>query len=253
MTGKTKPFLLFLLSIATGLVLWHLAAVLVANPLALVTPGAVFERILALFASGEIWPHIRASMLAFFYGYSLAVALGVAAGLLLAESNLLRTLFDPWLDALYATPMIVFAPIFVVTLGIGIESKVAVVFLVSFFPIVITTIAGARLVDRKLMDMSRSFGFSRFATTMKVRAPFALPTIIAGLRVASARGLVGVVVGELFGARAGLGYLIVAASQNFDAVGMYAGGVMLIIVGVALNIFFRWLEQVLAPWKRPQL
>lgn len=249
MLSRLKSVLFFCVSIAAGLAVWQIATIIVDNPLALVSPLAVFQRIATLILSGEIWPHFVASMSAFVYGYVLAVIFGVICGLVLAESPLLRTFFDPWLDALYATPMIVFAPIFVVVLGIGISSKVAVVFLVSFFPIVITTIAGARLIDRTLLDMGRSFGFSRMQIARKIRAPFALPAIIAGLRVASARGLVGVVVGELFGARAGLGYLVVAASQNFDTVGMYAGGVMLIICGVAINMFFRWLEQYLAPWK----
>jgi NitT/TauT family transport system permease protein len=145
--------------------------------------------------------------------------------------------------------MIVFAPVFIVSMGIGIASKVAVVFLVSFFPIVITTITGARLVDPKLLDMARSFGFARTQITIKVRLPFALPSILAGLRVASARGLIGVVVAELFGARAGLGYLIYAASQSFDTVGMYAGGVILMALGIAINAIFRRLEHYAAPWK----
>jgi NitT/TauT family transport system permease protein len=236
-------------SITVGLLVWEGAAHLIDNPVALVAPSLIFARIYEMFASGEIWPHLAASGLAFAYGYGLAVVCGVALGLALSELKLLRTLLDPWFDALYATPMIVFAPVFIVSMGIGISSKVAVVFLVSFFPIVITTITGAQLADPKLLDMARAFGFSRTQITLKVRMPFALPTILAGLRVASARGLIGVVVGELFGARAGLGYVIYAASQTFDTVGMYAGGVILMILGIAINVVFRRLETYLAPWK----
>jgi NitT/TauT family transport system permease protein len=236
-------------SLAVGLGLWEVIARWIANPLILVPMTAVVGRLAQLIVSGEIWPHFSASAQAFVYGYGLAVVLGVLLGLVLAEARTLRAFLDPWLDALYATPMVVFAPIFVVSMGIGISSKIAVVFLVSFFPIVITTLAGALLVEPKLLDMGRSFGYSRFAVTRKIRAPFALPSIIAGLRVASARGLIGVVVGEMFGARAGLGYLIVTSSQNFDTVGMFAGGVVLIIFGVLINSFLRWLGHRLAPWK----
>jgi len=241
------------ISITSGLLIWEVAARVIDNPVALVPPSLIFARIYEMFVSGMIWPHMAASGLAFIYGYGLAVVAGVTLGLVLAELRLLRTLVDPWFDALYATPMIVFAPVFIASMGIGITSKVAVVFLVSFFPIVITTIAGARLADPKLLDMARSFGFSRAQITLKVRMPFALSSIIAGLRVASARGLIGVVVGELFGARAGLGYVIYAASQTFDTVGMYAGGVILMILGILLNSAFRRLETYVAPWKTADL
>jgi NitT/TauT family transport system permease protein len=240
---------ILLTSIFLGLLIWECAAYWTDNPVALAAPSQIFVRIYEMFASGMIWPHLAASALAFAYGYGFAVLIGVALGLALSELKLLRTLLDPWFDALYATPMIVFAPVFIVSMGIGIASKVAVVFLVSFFPIVITTITGARLADPKLLDMARSFGFSRAHITTKVRLPFALPTILAGLRVASARGLIGVVVAELFGARAGLGYLIYAASQTFDTVGMYGGGVILMVLGIAINSVFRRLEHYAAPWK----
>ena len=249
MLSALRSVVVLSLSILIGLSLWEIVARTADNPLILVAPSQVAERIFDMVRSGAIWPHLKASTLAFLYGFAAALVLEIGLGLVLSETELLRTMLDPWLDALYATPMIVFAPIFIVSMGIGVASKAAVVFLVSFFPIVITTATGARLVEPKLLDMGRAFGFSRAQVTCKIRAPFALPTIIAGLRVASARGLVGVVVAEMFGSRAGLGYLIVASNQNFDTVGMYSGGVVLIVFGVLINAFFRWLERYLAPWK----
>jgi NitT/TauT family transport system permease protein len=249
MLSAVKSASVLTLSIFIGLFVWEVVARMADNPLIIVAPSEVGGRIFSMVISGAIWPHVLASMSAFLCGFAAALVLGISLGLVLSETELLRTMLDPWLDALYATPMIVFAPIFIVSMGIGVTSKAAVVFLVSFFPIVITTVTGARLVEPKLLDMGRAFGFSRAQITCKIRAPFALPTIIAGLRVASARGLVGVVVAEMFGSRAGLGYLIVASNQNFDTVGMFAGGVVLIVFGVLINAFFRWLERYLAPWK----
>ncbi len=251
-TSAIRSTGMFIFSIMSGLILWEAGARFVDNPLIIVTPSEVGERIFQMIVSGTLWPHLAASVTAFAYGFGLSAIMGIGLGLVLSETKILRTILDPWLDALYSTPMIVFAPIFIVSMGIGIASKVAVVFLVSFFPIVITTVAGARLVDPKLLEVGRAFGYSRLAITWKIRAPFALPTIIAGLRVASARGLVGVVVGEMFGARAGLGYLIVASSQNFDTIGMFSGGIVLIILGVLINSFFRGLGRYLAPWKASQ-
>src|SRR5262249_24447393 len=142
---------ILLTSIFLGLLIWECAAYWIDNPVALAAPSQILVRIFEMFASGMIWPHLAASALAFGYGYGCAILVGVALGLALAELKLLRTLLDPWFDALYATPMIVFAPVFIVSMGIGIASKVAVVFLVSFFPIVITAIAAARMAHPRLL------------------------------------------------------------------------------------------------------
>ena len=123
------------------------------------------------------------------------------------------------------------------------------IFLTSVFPILINTLAGLTTTDRVLLDVVRSYGATRAQLYTKVRMPAALPYIIAGLRVSVARALVGVVVAELFGARAGLGFLIFRAAQSFDTAGIWVAVFIFAICGVASVEFLKWIERRMAPWR----
>ena len=133
---------------------------------------------------------------------------------------------------LYATPIIALGPLFILWLGIGVASKIAIVFLTAVFPILINTIAGLTATDRTLVDVARSFGATQAQINLKIRIPAAMPFITAGLRLSVARALVGVVVAELFGARAGLGFLILTSAQNFDTAALFLGVIIFAIAGV---------------------
>jgi NitT/TauT family transport system permease protein len=132
-------------------------------------------------------------------------------------------------------------------MGIGVASKIAVIFLTAVFPILINTLVGLTTTDRILIDVARSLGASPQQIYSKVRMPAALPFIIAGLRVSVARALVGVVVAELFGARAGLGFLIINAAQSFDTAAVFVGVIILAVAGVVSVAALKWLERVMAP------
>jgi NitT/TauT family transport system permease protein len=160
-----------------------------------------------------------------------------------------RGLVDPWVSMLYATPIIALGPLFILWLGIGAASKIAIVFLTAVFPILINTVSGLTNTDRNLIEVARSFGAGARQIYIKVRMPAALPFIIAGLRLSVARALVGVVVAELFGARAGLGFLILNSAQAFDTAGLFVGVIILAIAGVVAVELLKWLESALAPWR----
>jgi NitT/TauT family transport system permease protein len=167
----------------------------------------------------------------------------------MAASKTARGFFDPWVSMLYATPILALGPLFILWLGIGVVSKIAVIFLVAVFPILINTLVGLTTTDRILLDVARSLGASPQQIYMKVRMPAALPYIIAGLRLSVARALVGVVVAELFGARAGLGFLILMSSQSFDTAAMFVGVIVLAVAGVASVAALKWVEKRMAPWR----
>ena len=150
---------------------------------------------------------------------------------------------------LYATPIIALSPLFILWLGIGVASKIAIVFLTAVFPILINTIAGLTATDRTLVEVARSFGASKAQIYLKIRIPAATPFILAGLRLSVARGLVGVVVAELSGARAGLGFLILTSAQNFDTAALFLGVIIFAIAGVASVGLLNWLEQSLASYR----
>jgi len=142
---------------------------------------------------------------------------------------------------------------FIFMFGIDAASKVAVVFLLAVFPIVINTATGMRSTEQVYIEAARSFGANRRQIFMKVLIPSALPFIVAGLRLGIGRGLVGVVVGEFIGARAGLGYLIFRSSQGFAIDAMWVGVFLLAGTGVISVIVLQNVERRLAPWREFQL
>jgi NitT/TauT family transport system permease protein len=167
----------------------------------------------------------------------------------MASSAIVRDFVDPWVSMLYSTPIIALGPLFILWFGIGVSSKVAVIFIVAVFPVLINTFAGLSTTDPNLIEVARSFGSSPTQIFTKVRFPAALPFVIAGLRLGVARGLVGVVVAELFGAKQGLGWLIMISAQTFDTAGLFAGVFILAASGVITVEIIKWIERRLAPWR----
>src|SRR5215475_4414755 len=171
-------------SLIGGLVLWEiLARFVVKSSLIIVPPSQVVSAFTELRRKGELQTHVYVSGLEFLIGFGLAAVVGVSLGIAIGASNLIRDVFDPWLSALYATPVVAFAPLFVVWMGIGLSSKIAVAFLLAVLPIAINTSAGIRTTDQNLVDVARSFAATRGQIFFKILIPYALAFIIAGLRL----------------------------------------------------------------------
>jgi len=252
-SGVLPLVLRWCVSFAIAIALWEFCArVLVANNLFLTPLSAIGVRAVELWSTGELQNHIYVSFIEFSGGFVLAVAVGILLGVVLAEFPLVRGLVDPWVSMLYATPIIALGPLFILWLGIGVISKSAIVFLVAVFPILINTVSGLTTTDKVFIEVAESFGASAGQIYIKVRMPAALPFIIAGLRLGVARALVGVVVAELFGARAGLGFLILNSAQSFDTAGVFVGVIILAIAGVLSVELLKWLEFKLAPWRHQE-
>jgi NitT/TauT family transport system permease protein len=240
-----------LLSVLGGLLLWELISrVLVANALFLAAPSQIFAAIAALAKSGELWRHMSISALEFALGYVIASVLGIIIGFAMAESATMKRVLQPWISGLYATPTIALAPLFILWLGIGIWSKVLVVVFLVLFPVTINTEAGLRTTSERLIEMLRSFGATPRQIFFKVSLPSAVPFILAGLKLGIGRGLIGVVVAELFGSRAGLGRLIAQSADAFNMPELFAGVVVLAAAGIVLTAGFGWLENRLVPWTK---
>ena len=238
------------LSLAGGLILWELIArFIVKSTLIIVPPSHVVRAFVDLVRQGELQTHVYVSGLEFVVGFGLAAVVGVLLGLAIGVSDLVRDVLEPWLSALYATPVVAFAPLFVVWMGIGPSSKVAVAFLLAVLPIIINTSAGIRTTDQNLVDVARSFSATRGQVFFKILIPYALAFIIAGLRLGVGRAIIGVVVAEFFGTRAGLGYLILTSSQLFDTSALFVAVVILAGVGVLSVVALQKLERWLAPWR----
>jgi ABC-type nitrate/sulfonate/bicarbonate transport system permease component len=239
-----------LVSLVVGFGLWELfARYVVKSALIIVPPSHVVVAFVDLVREGELQTHVYVSGLEFVAGFGLAAVVGVLVGLAIGVSDLVRDALEPWLSALYATPVVAFAPLFVLWMGIGPSSKVAVAFLLAVLPVIINTSAGIRTTDQSLVDVARSLSASRLQIFFKVLIPYALAFIIAGLRLGVGRAIIGVVVAEFFGTRAGLGYLILTSSQLFDTSALFVAVVILAGVGVLSVVALQKLERWLAPWR----
>jgi NitT/TauT family transport system permease protein len=150
----------------------------------------------------------------------------------------------------YATPTVALAPLFILWFGIGIWSKVLVIVTLVLFPVTINTEAGLRTTSERLIEMLRSFGATPRQIFFKVKLPSAVPFILVGLKLGIGRALIGVVVAEFFGSRAGLGRLISQASDAFNMPELFAGVVVLAIAGIVMTAGFSWLEARLVPWTK---
>src|SRR5690349_1087868 len=246
-----QNYLAGLLSVVGGLLLWELVSrFLISNALFLAAPSQIVVAIWKLSLTGEMARHIAVSAQEFALGYVIASVLGIAVGLGMASSVRFKQAMQPWISGLYATPTIALAPLFILWLGIGIWSKVLVVIFLVLFPVTINTEAGLRTTSDRLIEMLRSFGASQRQIFFKVSLPSALPFILAGLKLGIGRGLIGVVVAELFGSRAGLGRLISQSADAFNMPELFAGVIVLAVAGIAMTAGFGWLEKRLVPWTK---
>ena len=242
-------FAVGLASIVGGLSIWEaISRFGVNNSLFLAAPSQILFAIWKLAATGELWKHIYISSIEFILGYVIACILGIAIGLLMAESDRAKTILQPWISGIYATPTIALAPLFLLWLGIGIWSKVVVVVTLVIFTVIINTEAGLRTTSPRLIEMLKSFGANRNQIFWKVSLPSAMPFVLAGLKLGIGRGLIGVVVAELFGSRAGLGQLISASADSFNMPNLFAAVIVLASAGIAMTAGFSWLEKRLVPW-----
>ena len=242
------------ISVLVFMAAWELTGRFVlTDPLFFAPLSAVFKAGFTLWQSGELQKDIIASFSAVAYGMILAIIFGIIIGVLSGASGTFREYTDSFFTGLYATPLVAVAPILILWFGIGIESKIAVVFLMAIFPILISTAAGIANADATFIEVARSFGANRLQIIRKVMIPAAVPFVITGIRLAIGRAIVGVVVGKLFGARAGLGFLIFTSGQTFDVPALFLGVLLLALAGVALTSAMKWVERRVAGWRHMDL
>lgn len=236
--------------VIVGLVWEFVARVIVANPLLFSPLSSTLQALWDMFKTGSIWTHLSASGQEFAMGYVIAAAGGVLIGAVLAALPVASNTFAGVIQAAYATPLIALAPLLVVLFGIGLESKVIVVFLLAVFPVIIATESAFRTVNPEYVETARAFGAGRLQVVAKVVFPAAAVGVLTGLRLGVGRGIIGVVVGEIFGAQRGLGFLIVQYSEAFRTADVLAVVLLLAAIGVGTNSALRKLEDRLSPWTR---
>lgn len=248
--SERQSALVATLSIVVGVAFWEVAARwIIRDPLFLVAPSQILIRSIQLTEQGELQKNTLTSGLEFLIGFGFAASIGVFAGLIMGTSKLARGVATPWISALYSTPIVALSPLLILWFGLGIWSKVVVVFIVSVFPVLVNTQAGIEGADARLIETALAFGANRAQIFKKVLIPSATPFIVAGLRLGVGRALVGVVVAELFGATSGLGYLITVSSQVYDMRALFAAVVILAVAGVVSTEIIKAIERRIAPWR----
>lgn len=228
---------------------WELVAGLgLIRPLLISSPSRILKAAVWLFEHG-FWNDILVSANEFGVGFALSVVIGIPLGILMGWYRRLNVMFDPFISALYAMPRIALLPILILWLGIGIESKIAVVFLGAFFPMLVSTMAGMKTIDESLLKCARSFGARDRQVFTTLALPGSVPFIITGMRLGMGRGLVGVVVGELVASNAGVGYVMSLAGATFQTDKVYVGILMLALTGYVLVEVLKWLEARFESWR----
>lgn len=198
--------------------------------------------------SGDIYRHISISLQEFAVGYAAAALVGIPLGVAMGRFRNLNYLANPFVDAIYATPIVILLPLFIIWLGIGLWSKVVMIFAGAFFPIVINTFEGVRGTDPTYIEAARSYGAKERDIFFKVVMVAAIPFIVAGLRLAIGRALIMTVVAEMFSGSQGMGYMVSFYGQMFQTTKLFVYALTIACLGVVLNNLLRLLQRRAAPW-----
>jgi sulfonate transport system permease protein len=236
-----------LASLVTVLAIWQIYGARI-DPVLFTTPSAVASAAVTMIASGELWTYLAPSLVVLVLGLTAAAVIGIATGLLLARFWVLDVALGIYITFLYSIPSVALVPLIVLWAGYETTAKVIILFLFAFFPMAINTYQGVKNVDPRLVEVGRSFRCSERQLWFNIVLPGALPFIITGLRLAVGRGLIGMVLADLYTAISGIGYLIVRTASTYQVDKMFVPIVTLGILGVTLTALLRVLEIKVAPW-----
>jgi len=199
--------------------------------------------------SGKLGLALLESLQPFALGFVLAIAIGIPVGLMVGRSRVVEAAFGIFVTAGFAMPLVALVPLLVLWLGLGFAVKVAIVFLMSLFPIAINTWLGAKGVSSALIEVGKAFVASKWTILRRIVLPATLPYIMAGIKLAVGRGVVAMVIAEFFTAISGLGGIIINAANSFDTATMFVPIVILMVFAIGLNAIVSFVERKVAPWQ----
>ncbi|HUZ74155.1 MAG TPA: ABC transporter permease [Stellaceae bacterium] len=248
--ARHESAVLKILGIASAIGVWQLAvAIGLVSPMVVSSPSRILVAGASYLASQQFVIDARTSGLEFVGGFGLAVIIGVALGFATGWLRRVEHFLDPLINFLYAAPRVALAPLLIIWFGIGIESKVAFIFLMSVFPIIINTAMGVHSVDGDLLDLARSLNASTWQLMRTIVFPSAVPFIVTGIRIGLGVGLIGVVVGEFVASTSGIGFTISQAASSYDVDLVFVGIIIIGTAGAMLTEALRRLERRMAKWK----
>jgi NitT/TauT family transport system permease protein len=251
--ARNERFLLGAGLIVVFLAAWeavpHLVTISKGTQLFITTPSAIAATLVKLFGGTAIWHHLSVSATAFALGLALSIVVALPLGVVLGRSPTMNAMLDPFVTAFNATPRLVFLPLILLWFGIGLWSTVVIVFIGAVFPLLINTYEGVRNADRVLINVVRSFGAGEWQINRLVVLPNSMPYIVAGLRLAIGRAVLGVVVAEFFGSDAGIGVMMVNAAGKYQVDVVFAGLIIFMVLSLVMTSFVKALEDRLGRWR----
>jgi sulfonate transport system permease protein len=234
-------------SLAIVLLAWQIGGQRIDSVL-FTTPSAVAVAAVQMIASGELWTYLWPSLVVLIVGLAISAVAGITVGLLLARFWVMDVALDIYITFLYSTPTVALVPLIVLWVGFEFTAKIVILFLFAFFPLVINTYQGVKHVDPRLLEVGRAFRCSERQLWTNIVLPAALPFIVTGLRLAVGRGLIGMVLADLYTAISGIGYLIVRSASTYRVDKMFVPIVVLGLLGITLTALLRAAEHWVAPW-----
>ena len=247
---KARERLLFLISPILLLALWQILLMLgIGDRRFVPAPSDIAVQFWKMTLSGELGWHVSVTLYRAFMGFLIGTVPGVAVGLLMAMSRPVRIFFDPLIAALFPIPKIALMPLLLLAFGFGDASKVALVAIAVFFPVIVNTYAGAANIDRIYWDVAKNYGASQTIMFRRIVFFGALPMIFAGLRIALAVSFIVLVASEFVATKSGIGYLIWNSWELLRVDVMFVGIVTVGILGLIVSALFQEIERKVIPWK----
>jgi NitT/TauT family transport system permease protein len=250
--ASRRRWAIIVLRIAVGagfIGLWQHASGNWIETLLVSSPAAVAARLWQWTLDGTLWDNLSVTLYATAWGFAIGGAIGFSLGLLFGRYTLLADVFGPYITAIYSIPLIALAPLYIIWFGIGIASKVAVSATIVFFVIFLNTFSGVREVNPLYLNVTRIMGGREIDVLRHVIVPSAASWVITGLKVSVPYALVGTVIGEFMSSNLGIGFLISQATGLFDTTGVYAGIIILGVVGAVINIGLKHIESYVLRWQ----
>lgn len=223
---------------------WRIKPIFISSPTAI---AVAFYRMFLV--TGEIWNDLRVSAIEYVLGFFIAIAVGIPLGLAAGWYRKFSCAVEPFLSALNATPQVAFLPLIIVWVGIGLGSKVVVIFLLTVLPIAINALASVKTIDVRLLRVASSFGSSEWKIFRNIILPSSVPFLLTGLRLGVGRAMIGIVVGELYAATAGVGFMINVAGSSFQTDKVFVGVIVIAVCGLFLIEIIRRIERRVDVWR----
>lgn len=212
-------------------------------------PSSIFERMVELMSSGELWTQMWASLRRLFLGFWLGLVPGLLLGVVMGLSRPVRAALSPIVSGTYPIPKSALLPLILLIFGLGEMSKVVMVAIGVFYPVVLNTTAGVLQIQPMYYDVAKNFGAKRLQVFRTVAVPGAMPSIMTGVELGAGLGLILIAIAEMVGAQSGLGFMIWNAWQLYSVETMYVGLLVIAVIGYVMSLLLGWVARIVTPWR----